>query len=87
MEYAPVTNATAQRFMKKSLEFPRSKTTSDASSAIQMLEELVQKCEEHRDNEYDNDLKLQRLYEKLPEQIEHQLVLEDTDGSATYESV
>ena len=82
-----VTSATAQGFMKMSLEIPRAKTTSDVSSAIQMLEELVRKCEEHRDKKYDNDLKLQRLYDILPKPIEQQSVLEDTDESATYESV
>ena len=80
MEYAPVTSATAQGFMKKSLEIPRAKTTSDVSSAIQMLEELVRKYEEHRDKKYDNDLKLQSLFEKLPKPIEQQLVLEGRDG-------
>ena len=49
MEYAPGTSATAQGFMKKSQECPRAKTTSVVSSGIQMLEELVQKYEEHRD--------------------------------------
>ena len=44
VEYAPVTSATAQGFMKKSLDIPRAKTTSDVSSAIQMLEEL-QTCD------------------------------------------
>ena len=87
MEYGPVTSATAQGFMKKSLENPRAKTTSDVSSAVQLLEELVRKYEEHRDKEYDHDLKLQRLCEQLPKPIERQLVLEDRDGSATFESV
>ena len=87
MEYAPVTSATAEGFMMKSLETPRAKTTSDASSAIQMLEELVRKYEEHRDKKYDKDLKLQRLYYKLPKPNEQQLVLEDRDRSATHESV
>ena len=58
MEHAPVTSATAQGFMKKSLEIPRAKTTQDVSSAIQMLEGLVRKYEEHRDKKYDNELKL-----------------------------
>ena len=53
----PVTSATAQGFMERSLEIPRAKTTSDVSSAIQILEELVRKYEEHRDKKYDNDLK------------------------------
>ena len=52
-----------------------------------MLEELVRKYQEHRDKKYDNDLKLQRLYNKLPKPIKQQLVLEERDGSATYESV
>ena len=50
------------------------------SSEIQMLEELVRKYEEHRDRKYDNDLKLQRLYDILPKPFEQQL-------AATYESV
>ena len=87
MEYAPLTSATAHGFMNKCQEIPRAKTTSDVSSAIRMLEELVRKNEEHRDKKYDNDLKLQRLYDKLPKPIEQLLVLEDRDGSATYESV
>ena len=41
-----VTSATAQGFMKRSLAIPRAKTTSDVSSAIQMIEELVGKYEE-----------------------------------------
>ena len=86
MQYAPVTSATAQGFMKKSLEIPGAKTTSDVSSAVHILEELVRKYEEHRDKKYDNDLKLQTLYDTLPEPIEQQFVLEDRDGSATYES-
>ena len=49
MLYAPVTSATAQGFMKKSLEIPRAKTTSDVSSAVHILEELVRKYEEHRE--------------------------------------
>ena len=44
------------------------------------------KYEEHRDNKYDNDLKLQRPYEILPRPIEQQLVLKDRDGSATFQS-
>ena len=36
---------------------PRSKNTSEVSSAIQMLEELVRAYEEHRDKKYDNDSK------------------------------
>ena len=56
-----MTSATAQGFMKKSLEILQAKTTADVSSAIQMLEELVRKDEEHRDNTYDNDLKLQTV--------------------------
>ena len=84
MVYAPVTSATAQGFMKKSLKIPRAKTSSDVSSAILMLEELVRMYEDHRVKKYDNDLKLQRFYEILPKPIEQQLVLEDSDGSATY---
>ena len=60
MEHSPVTSATAQRFMKKSLEIPRAETESDVGSSIQMLEELV---------------KLQRLYDIQPKPIEQQLVL------------
>ena len=40
MQYAPVTSATAQGFMKKSLEIPGAQTTSDVSSAVHILEEL-----------------------------------------------
>ena len=87
MEHALVTSATGQGFVKKSLEIPRAKTTSDASSAIQMLEELVRKYEEHRVKQNDHDLKLPRLSDILPKPIEHQSVLEDRDGSATHESV
>ena len=50
--YGVRTSATAQGFMKKSLEIHRAKT----SIAIQMLEDLVRKDEEHRDKKYDNDL-------------------------------
>ena len=53
------------------------------SGAIQMLEELVKKYEEHRDKKYVNDLKLQRLYDILPKPIEQQLVLEDIRVSET----
>ena len=70
MECAPVTSATAQGFMKKSLEMPRAKTSADVSSVIQLLEEVVRKYKEHRDNKCDNDLKLQRLYDFLPKPIE-----------------
>ena len=45
------------------------------------------KCEEHRDKKYDNDLKLQRLYDILLQPVIQQLGLEDRDGSAAYESV
>ena len=62
----------ARDFTKKSFEILRAKTTSDAS-AIQMLEELVRKNEEHRDKKCDNDLKLQRLYDTLPKPIDQQL--------------
>ena len=70
MEYTPVTSASARGFMKKSLEIPRAETASDVGSSIQMLEELVQ---------------LQRLYDIQPKPIEQQLLLEDRNGSATYE--
>ena len=66
---------------------PRAKNSSEMSSAIQMLEELLRKYEEHKDKTYDNDLKLQKLYDILLKPIEQQLVLKDSDGSATYESV
>ena len=49
---------------------PRAETASDVGSSIQMLEELVQ---------------LQRLYDIQPKPIEQQLLLEDRNGSATYE--
>ena len=58
---------------KRTTQRRRAKTTADVSSAIQMLEKLVRK--------------LQRLYDILPKPIEQQLVLEDGDGSAKYESV
>ena len=45
LEYTPVTSATAQGFMKKSLEIPRAETASDVGSSIQMLEELVKNAE------------------------------------------
>ena len=67
-----MTSATAQGFMKKSLEIPRAETASDVGSSIQMLEELVM---------------LQRLYDIQPKPVEQQLLLEDISGSATYESV
>ena len=73
--------------MNRSLEIPRAKTASDVSSATQILEELVRKYQEHRDKKYDNDLKLQGVYDIQPKQIEQQLLLEDRNGSATYESV
>ena len=73
--------------MKKSLQIPRAKTTSDVSSAIQMLGELVRKYEERRDKKYDNDLKLKRLRDILPKPIEQHLVLVNKDGSLTHESV
>ena len=73
--------------MKRSLEIPRGKTASDVSSATQILEELVRKYQEHTDKKYDNDLKLQGVYDIQPKQIEQQLLLEDRNGSATYESV
>ena len=87
MVYAPVTSATAEGFMKKSLEIPRAKTTADMSSAVQMLEELVRKYGGHREKIYDNDLKVQRFHDSLPKSIEQQLVLEKRDGSATHESL
>ena len=71
MKYAPVTNATAQGFVKKSLEFASSANTSEVSSAVQLLEE------------YEKDFQLHRLYDMLPKPVEQQLVLEDRDGSAT----
>ena len=61
------------------LENPRAKTTSENWCG--------RKYEEHRDSKCDKDLKLQRLYGVLPKPIEQQLVLEDRDGSATFESV
>ena len=73
--------------MKKSLGILRAKTTSDVSSAIQIIEELVRKYKEHRDKKCDNDLKLQRFFDIFSKPIEQQLVVEDRDGSATYESV
>ena len=79
MEYAPATSATAQRFMKKSLEIRRAKTTSDVRSAEEYAE--------HRDKKYDNDWNFQRLYDILPNPIEPELVLEDRNGSETFESV
>ena len=44
MEDAPVTRATAQGFLKKSLDTPRAETTSDVSSALHMLGELGPRC-------------------------------------------
>ena len=41
MEYAPLTSATGQRFMKKLLEIPQAKTTSDVSSARPEVAETV----------------------------------------------
>ena len=78
MEYAPVTSATAQGFMKKSLQILPSEDNirrEQRDLAIQMLEELVWKFKEHRDKKCDNDLKLQSL------------CTIDRDWSATYESV
>ena len=67
----------------KSLETPRAKTAADASSAVQMLEELVEKYDECRDKKYDNDPKLQRLPDTPPSRLN--IWCWRTDGSATYE--
>ena len=61
----------------------QAKTTADVSSAIQMLEKLVRKYEEHSDKLGDNDLELQTLHDFLPKPITQQLVLEERDGTAT----
>ena len=74
--------------MKKSLEIPPSEDDSRREQRDPDVEELVRKYEEHRDKKCDSDLKLQRLYDIFPKPTEQQLVLdEDTDGSATYESL
>ena len=68
------------RIHEEVLEILLAETTSDVSSAIQMLEELVRKYE-HRGKKYDNDLNLQRLHDVLPKQTAQLFVLE------TYESM
>ena len=51
--------------MKKSLEIPQAKKNIRLEQR-HMLEELVRKYEEHRDNKDDNDLNLQRFSDIFP---------------------
>ena len=65
---------------------PSSKNTSEVSGAKQMLEELVRKYEEHRDKKYDNDSKLQRLYDTRVSETESKQVDNDEfDRSSRHE--
>ena len=70
---APVTSATAHRYMKNSWEIPRAKSIADVSSSIQIRAEFVRKCEEHLGKNVTMHCDI------LPTTMEQQLVLEDRD--------
>ena len=87
-EFDPKLASNAQAYLKQILNIPRTGKIGEASAAIQKLEHLVRQYEEQRGGrEIDPDLKLRRLYDILPAQLESHLVLENRDNEVTYGEV
>ena len=77
----------SQCHLKMILSIPRAKDANEAVSIIQKLEEYIRKYEKNRDRELDEEIKVQRMYDILPANIEQHLILESRDKEANYEDI
>ena len=74
-EYDPKLVTGAQGHLKRALGMGRAKNVSEVSAKIQELEEHIRKYEECG-KKFDEDFKVQKLYDVIPADAEKQLLLE-----------
>ena len=86
-EYDPKLISGAAQYLKLALSIPRATSLADASSTIQRLEEAVRKYEELGAKPFDAGVKLQRLFDIMPQDLEKHVILESRGAVTTYDSV
>ena len=86
-QYDPNLASMSQCHLKMILSIARAKDANEAVSNIQKLEEYIRKNEKNRDRELDEEIKVQRMYDILPANIEKHLILESRDKEANYEDI
>ena len=85
--YDPKLTTTSQHYLKLSLAIGRAKNIDDARTKIQSLEDCVRKYEEAKGRKFDEELKVTRLLEILPSDVEKHLLLENRDKEMNYHDV
>ena len=73
-QFEPNQPSITQCHLKAILAIPRAKDATEAVNTIQKLEDSIRRYEKSRDKELDEELKVQRMYDILPETIEQHLV-------------
>ena len=86
-EYDPKLISGAAQYLKIALGIPRAKSLAEASSTLQRLEEAVRKYEELGSKQFDSDVKLQRLFDIMPLDLEKHIILESRGEIVPYDEV
>ena len=85
--YDPRLASQSQSYLKLSLAVGRAKNIREAGPLLQRFEQAVRRYEEVKGKLYDPDLKIQRLMDILPKEVEQHLMLETRDKEMTYEEL
>ena len=75
-EYDPRLITGAQAHLERALQIPRAKNHGDIGPKLRELEEHIRQYERYPGKKFDDDLKIQRLYDIVPMDAKKQLLLE-----------
>ena len=82
-QYDPNLASMSQGYQKWLLGIPRAKDANEAVANIQKHEDHARKREKNKDEELDEEIKAQRVYDILPASIEQYLIIESRDEGQT----
>ena len=85
--YDPKLMAKSQHYLRLSLKIGRAKGVEDTKGKLQTFEECVKNYEDAKGQSYDSELKINRLLDILPEDVEKHLLLENRNQVMTYEDL
>ena len=85
--YDPKLMAKSQYYLRLSLKIGRAKSVKDTKSKLQAFEECVRDYEEAKGKDYDDELKVNRLLDIVPEEIEKHLLLENRSQTMTFDDL
>ena len=86
--YEPNLASITQCHLKALLAIPRATGATEAVSNVQRLDDLIRRCEKARNEDLDEELKVQRMFDILPSTIEQHLVLvEHRDKEPTFDDL